>query len=66
MVRPAPARDSDVAIVVGGDNEQTAREAFAEQIAALIEGGPGVGVDLLSVETMTSLKPDSARSRSRM
>ena len=32
-----------------------AREAFAEQIAALIEGGPGVGVDLLSVETMTSL-----------
>jgi homocysteine S-methyltransferase len=32
-----------------------ARAAFAEQIAALIEGGPGVGVDLLSIETMTSL-----------
>ncbi|MEG9437507.1 bifunctional homocysteine S-methyltransferase/methylenetetrahydrofolate reductase [Edaphobacter sp. HDX4] len=32
-----------------------AREAFAEQITALIEGGPGVGVDLLSIETMTSL-----------
>jgi homocysteine S-methyltransferase len=32
-----------------------AREAFAEQIAALTEGGPGVGVDLLSIETMTSL-----------
>ncbi|HXC96670.1 MAG TPA: bifunctional homocysteine S-methyltransferase/methylenetetrahydrofolate reductase [Edaphobacter sp.] len=32
-----------------------AREAFAEQIHALAEGGPGVGVDLLIVETMTSL-----------
>jgi len=32
-----------------------ARAAFAEQIAALVEGGPGVGVDLLSIETMTSL-----------
>src|SRR5882757_6409654 len=32
-----------------------ARAAFAEQIAALVEGGPGVGVDLISVETMTSL-----------
>jgi homocysteine S-methyltransferase len=32
-----------------------ARDAFAEQITALIEGGPGVGVDLLSIETMTSL-----------
>jgi homocysteine S-methyltransferase len=32
-----------------------ARAAFAEQISALVEGGPGVGVDLLSVETMTSL-----------
>jgi len=32
-----------------------AREAFSEQIAALTEGGPGVGVDLLSIETMTSL-----------
>ena len=32
-----------------------AREAFAEQIRALVEGGPGVGADLLIVETMTSL-----------
>src|SRR5665213_475517 len=32
-----------------------AREAFAEQIRAMAEGGPGVGVDLLMVETMTSL-----------
>jgi homocysteine S-methyltransferase len=34
---------------------EEARQAFAEQITALIEGGPGVGVDLLSIETMTSL-----------
>jgi methionine synthase I (cobalamin-dependent)/5,10-methylenetetrahydrofolate reductase len=32
-----------------------AQDAFAEQIRALVEGGPGVGVDLLIVETMTSL-----------
>jgi len=32
-----------------------ARAAFAEQISALTEGGPGTGVDLLSIETMTSL-----------
>lgn len=32
-----------------------AQAAFAEQISALTEGGPGVGVDLLSIETMTSL-----------
>jgi methionine synthase / methylenetetrahydrofolate reductase(NADPH) len=32
-----------------------ARAAFAEQISALVEGGPGVGADLLIVETMTSL-----------
>lgn len=32
-----------------------ARAAFAEQIRALAEGGPGVGVDLLMLETMTSL-----------
>jgi homocysteine S-methyltransferase len=32
-----------------------ARAAFAEQISALVEGGPGVGADLLSIETMTSL-----------
>ena len=32
-----------------------ARAAFAEQIHSLMEGGPGVGVDLLIIETMTSL-----------
>lgn len=32
-----------------------ARAAFAEQIKALVEDGPGVGVDLFSIETMTSL-----------
>jgi methionine synthase I (cobalamin-dependent) len=32
-----------------------ARAAFAEQIRALTEGGAGVGVDLLMIETMTSL-----------
>lgn len=34
---------------------EEARAAFAEQIRALAEGGPGVGVDLLAIETMTSL-----------
>lgn len=34
---------------------EEARAAFAEQIHALAEGGPGVGVDLLVLETMTSL-----------
>ncbi len=37
---------------VGFDEAQA---AFAEQIRAMAEGGPGVGVDLLIVETMTSL-----------
>jgi homocysteine S-methyltransferase len=32
-----------------------ARAAFAEQIRALVQGGPGVGADLLVIETMTSL-----------
>jgi homocysteine S-methyltransferase len=32
-----------------------ARVAFEEQIRALVEGGPGVGADLLIIETMTSL-----------
>src|SRR5271170_2973923 len=32
-----------------------ARAAFAEQIRALVDGGPGVGADLLIIETMTSL-----------
>ena len=32
-----------------------ARAAFEEQIRALVDGGPGVGADLLIIETMTSL-----------
>jgi methionine synthase / methylenetetrahydrofolate reductase(NADPH) len=32
-----------------------ARAAYAEQIRALAEGGPGVGVDLLIMETVTAL-----------
>jgi methionine synthase I (cobalamin-dependent)/5,10-methylenetetrahydrofolate reductase len=32
-----------------------ARAAFAEQVRALAMGGPGVGADLLVIETMTSL-----------
>jgi homocysteine S-methyltransferase len=32
-----------------------ARVAFAEQIAVLAEGGPGIGVDLLIIETMPAL-----------
>ncbi|MGC2298726.1 MAG: bifunctional homocysteine S-methyltransferase/methylenetetrahydrofolate reductase [Acidobacteriaceae bacterium] len=32
-----------------------ARDAFAEQIQALAAGGPGVGVDLLVIETMPAL-----------
>jgi methionine synthase / methylenetetrahydrofolate reductase(NADPH) len=32
-----------------------ARAAFAEQIRALAAGGPGVGADLLIIETMTAL-----------
>jgi len=32
-----------------------AQAAFAEQIRAMAEGGPGFGVDLLIIETMTSL-----------
>jgi len=34
---------------------EEARTAFAEQIRALTQGGPGVGADLLVIETMTSL-----------
>jgi methionine synthase I (cobalamin-dependent)/5,10-methylenetetrahydrofolate reductase len=34
---------------------EAAFEAFSEQVKALAEGGPGVGADLIIVETMTSL-----------
>ncbi|WP_035354547.1 bifunctional homocysteine S-methyltransferase/methylenetetrahydrofolate reductase [Edaphobacter aggregans] len=46
---------------------EEARVAFAEQITALVEGGAGVGVDLLSVETMTSLvEAEQAVAAARM
>ena len=34
---------------------EEARAAFAEQVRALAEGGPGIGADLLIAETITSL-----------
>jgi homocysteine S-methyltransferase len=34
---------------------EEARTAFAEQIEGLIAGGPGVGVDLLAIETMMAI-----------
>ena len=40
---------------LGKTGVDEAREAFAEQIAVLAEGGPGVGVDLLILETMPAL-----------
>ncbi len=40
-------------------SEGEARAAFAEQIAALAEGGPGVGADVLVAETISAL--DEAR-----
>jgi len=40
---------------LGKTSLDEAREAFAEQIRALVSGGPGVGVDLLIIETMPAL-----------
>ena len=40
---------------LGKTGLEEAREAFAEQIRALTAGGPGVGVDLLIIETMPAL-----------
>ena len=37
-------------------SEEEGYAAFAEQVRALVEGGPGVGADLLVVETLTSMK----------
>jgi homocysteine S-methyltransferase len=34
---------------------EEARAAFAEQIEGLIAGGPGIGVDLLAIETMMAI-----------
>ncbi len=40
---------------LGKTSLEEAREAFAEQMRTLVAGGPGVGVDLLIIETMTAL-----------
>ena len=40
---------------VGKTGLDEARDVFAEQIHALVAGGPGVGVDLLTIETMPAL-----------
>lgn len=40
---------------LGKTSLEEARAAFTEQIRALTEGGPGVGVDLLIIETMPAL-----------
>lgn len=40
---------------LGKTSLDEAKEAFAEQIRALVSGGPGVGVDLLIIETMPAL-----------
>ena len=34
---------------------EEARDAFADQIEGLVAGGPGVGVDLLAIETMMAI-----------
>jgi homocysteine S-methyltransferase len=39
----------------GKEGIDEARQLFAEQIGALARGGPGIGADLLTIETMTSL-----------
>jgi len=48
---------------LGELSREQARAAFAEQIAALAEGGLGVGADLLILETMTSLAEASVAIR---
>src|SRR6201986_1336128 len=40
---------------LGKTSLDEARAAFAEQVRGLIAGGPGVGVDLLIIETMPAL-----------
>ena len=40
---------------LGKTSLEEARAAFAEQIEGLIAGGPGVGVDLLTIETMMAI-----------
>jgi homocysteine S-methyltransferase len=40
---------------LGKTSLEEARDAFAEQIEGLIAGGPGVGVDILVIETMPAI-----------
>ena len=40
---------------LGKTGLEEARAAFAEQIRGLTDGGPGIGVDLLIIETITAL-----------
>ncbi len=47
----------------GSVSEADAEAAFAEQIRALVEGGPGVGADLLIAETLPSLAEAGAVAR---
>ena len=67
QIRDKQATDAFVAGAVGslgvrfsadadGVSAEMARAAFAEQVRALAEGGPGVGADLIVVETMMSLE----------
>lgn len=39
----------------GDTTHNGARAAFAEQISALAQGGPGIGADLLMIETVTAI-----------
>jgi homocysteine S-methyltransferase len=62
QIREKQGSDAYVAGAVGARLEPAGRlsaadayAAFREQIAALIEGGPGVGADLLIVETMVAI-----------
>ena len=64
QMREKQASDSFVAGAMGplgvrvgvGVKEDEAYEAFAEQVRALVEGGPGAGADLLIIETLTSMR----------
>ncbi len=47
---------------LGTVTAEQAFAAFADQVRALVQGGPGVGADLLVVETMTSLAEQAIRA----
>ena len=64
QMREKQASDAFVAGAMGplgvrvgvGVAESEAYAAFAEQVKALVAGGPGVGADLLAIETLTSMR----------